>query len=323
VAREFGLSLHAAHLHHGLRGAEADRDLEFVRRLCRGLGIPLIAARWRTPDRMKKRGLRGDAGLRTLRREFLRAAARRAGARAIATAHTADDQLETVLMRLLRGSGLQGLGGMRPRHGVWLKPLLGVTRRDLERDLRAAGQRWREDRSNRSAAHLRNRIRNIAIPALLGALEPTGSGSRHRSRGADARDRLARRVGDSARQIRDARLAIESRARAVIVRNARIGRNRVTISAHALSASPAAVERAALRQLWLRVAPRDEGMTHARLEALRALTRTARDGARLDLARDRTARIDDGRLVIGLGAAARAPGRAARRNGKLPRLGLA
>ena len=106
---DLGLRLHAAHLHHGLRGAEADADLEFVRALCERLGVPLTAARWDTRARLRRRGLSGQAGLRTLRREFLLAAARRAGAHAIVTAHTADDQLETLLMRLARGAGLSGL----------------------------------------------------------------------------------------------------------------------------------------------------------------------------------------------------------------------
>src|SRR5262252_8587173 len=92
LAREFGLAVRAAHLHHGLRGAAADADLAHVRGLCERFEIPLEAARWDCAARMRRRGLRGEAGLRVLRREFLLVAARRARATAIATAHTADDQ---------------------------------------------------------------------------------------------------------------------------------------------------------------------------------------------------------------------------------------
>ena len=113
LARESGLVIRAGHLHHGLRGAEADSDLVHVRELCERLQIPLAAARWDCTARMRRRGLRGEAGLRVLRREFLLAAARRTGASAIATAHTADDQLETLLMRLARGTGFTGMAGMR------------------------------------------------------------------------------------------------------------------------------------------------------------------------------------------------------------------
>jgi tRNA(Ile)-lysidine synthase len=171
LAHALGLELHAAHLHHGLRGADADRDLAFVRALCRRLRIPLA---WRRIDAragMARRRLSGQDGLRRLRREFLRAEAARAGAAAIATAHQADDQLETLLMRLARGTGASGLGGIPPRRGLWIRPLLQATRADVEHDLRVAGQPWREDRSNRDPAYLRNRLRHRAIPALVAAIE--------------------------------------------------------------------------------------------------------------------------------------------------------
>ena len=167
VAGEFGLALTAAHLHHGLRGADADADLAHVRALCERLDVPLLAARWDCRARMRREGLSGEDGLRRLRRRFLLAAAHRAGAAAIATAHTADDQLETVLMRLARGTGLAGLGGMRPRHGCWLKPLLEATRVDAEHDLSGARIAWREDASNAERTWLRNRVRLDVVPALL------------------------------------------------------------------------------------------------------------------------------------------------------------
>jgi tRNA(Ile)-lysidine synthase len=176
VAHEFDLPLVAAHLHHGLRGAEADGDLAHVRAACRRLDVPLVAARWDCRARMRREGLSGEAGLRALRRRFLLGAAKRAGAVAIATAHTADDQLETVLMRLARGTGLAGLGGMRARHGAWIKPLLEATRLDAERDLRAAGLAWREDTSNASRAWLRNRVRLDVVPALVAAAHGAAAG---------------------------------------------------------------------------------------------------------------------------------------------------
>src|SRR5262249_12474633 len=168
IAREFGIELAAAHLHHGLRGRAADRDVGFVRDLCARLGIGLDAARWDTRERMRRRGLSGQSGLRQLRREFLLAAADRAGAQAIATAHNADDQLETLLLRLVRGTGLRGLGAMSPRTGRWIRPLLEASRADIEADLRVIGQSWREDGSNRDLGYARNRVRHEVVPRLAG-----------------------------------------------------------------------------------------------------------------------------------------------------------
>ena len=314
LAPALGLELHAAHLHHGLRGAAADRDLAFVTALCRRLGVRLTAQRMNARAAMRRRGLSGHDGLRVLRREFLREAARAAGAAWIATAHTADDQLETVLMRLLRGTGLRGLGGMRPRRGPWLKPMLELTRRDLEADLRARGQRWRSDRSNRDPRYFRSRIRHGVIPALLSALRG-GQGTR-----ADARAGLARRVGSAARDLREADAVVERRARRLIVRAGRRERARSAIALAALGRAPAAVQRSVVRTLWREVAPRDRGLTHAHLGSLRAIVARPREGARVDLASGRSARITGGELVIARTRARdprRADGRRAARDGKL------
>src|SRR4029079_480923 len=106
IAREFDLRLHAAHLHHGVRGATADADARTVSSLCADLGVPLTAARIRR-ERLGSRRLPSEEALRGFRRRFLLATARRTGAAAIATAHTADDQLETLLFHLARGAGLR------------------------------------------------------------------------------------------------------------------------------------------------------------------------------------------------------------------------
>ena len=175
VAREFELTLHAAHLHHGLRGRDADVDRTHVRELCECLRVPLTDARIAARARMSTRGLSGEAGLRTLRREWLLRVAKRVHAAAIATAHTADDQLETLLLRLARGTGLTGAAGMRARHGMFVKPLLHATRHDVERDLKQHGIPWREDASNATRAFARNRVRHDVVPALLAAVLPEGA----------------------------------------------------------------------------------------------------------------------------------------------------
>src|SRR5207245_5453005 len=132
---------------------------------------------------------------------------------AIATAHTADDQLETLLLRLMRGSGLAGLGGIHPRRGGWIRPLLAAARAEVEADLRRAGQAWREDSSNQDPRYARSRVRHDVIPAMLRAMDPAGAariqGHVHDAtspieRTQSPRAGLARRVAAAARELRGA-----------------------------------------------------------------------------------------------------------------------
>jgi tRNA(Ile)-lysidine synthase len=298
VAPEFGLELRAAHLHHGLRGADADADLAFVRRMCARLGVPLDAARCDARALMKRRGLAGENGLRILRRRFLRAAARRSNVAAIATAHTADDQLETVLMRLLRGAGLRGMGGMRERQGIWLKPLLDATRLEVETDLRRARIEWREDASNHDPAWTRNRIRHHAIPELLEALEPARTGTAPaRAAGGDApaarvvaepdrspaRAALARRVAFAAREVRDAERALRAWLATSRPALCRIQDGIATLETGRLRAFPIAARRMALRAAFARVAPPGVGLTRRHVAALCSLSGATRTQGRVDL----------------------------------------
>jgi tRNA(Ile)-lysidine synthetase-like protein len=241
LAREFSLSLRAAHLHHGLRGADADADLLHVRELCERFHMPLEAARWDCAARMRRRGTRGEAGLRELRREFLLSAARRAGATAIATAHTADDQLETLLMRLTRGTGLAGAAGMRARHGVWLKPLLLATRSDIEGDLHQHRLSWREDRSNASPDFTRNRVRHGAVPALLDAIGlPAAPASERRAR-------LAQRVAVLANELADAHRLLARAAARALERVSAETPGGIVFDAAGLALLPVSLRRLALR----------------------------------------------------------------------------
>ncbi len=300
IAREFGLELAAAHLHHGLRGTEADRDLEFVRALCARLGIPLQAARWDCRLRMRRAGLTGEDGLRRLRRRFLLAAARRASAIAIATAHTADDQLETVLMRLARGTGLAGLGGMRERHGAWIKPLLGATRLDIERDLRANSLAWGEDSSNETRLWLRNRVRLAAVPALLAAIAPARATTP--ARADEARAALARRVAGAAADARAADRLVGRMANRVLARN--VGRSPASLDARGWAKRPAALRQALLARLWREAAPGSSGLPRRHREALDALLASGRRRADLTLPGGGRAILVRGMLSLHPGAPA-------------------
>jgi tRNA(Ile)-lysidine synthase len=186
VARraELGLVLHAAHLHHGLRGAEADGDLEFCRELAATLRLPFHEARVDTVREAAanpKSGKSAETGkaaesieeaARRLRYAWFRKLLASGEVDAIATAHTLDDQAETVLAKFLRGTWTEGLAGIAPRlktpEGEIMRPLLAATHSEIESYLRELGQDWREDSSNRDLSFTRNRIRHELLPLLEG-----------------------------------------------------------------------------------------------------------------------------------------------------------
>lgn len=176
--RRDGLVLHVAHLHHGLRGTEADEDLEFVRALAGELGLPFHEARVDTAAAAKAHAESGkpaesiEEAARRLRYAWFRRLLAGGEVDAVATAHTLDDQAETVLGKFLRGAWTEGLSGIHPQvifaKGWILRPLLGATRAEVEGYLQALGQAWREDSSNRDGAYTRNRIRHELLPLLQG-----------------------------------------------------------------------------------------------------------------------------------------------------------
>lgn len=176
LAPRLALGLTVAHLDHRIRGGAAEADAAFVSALCKCLGVPCVTGRADVPRRARRRGISLEMAAREARYDFLIKTARRAGAQAIVTAHTADDVAETVLLKLARGAGARGLSGV-PRRTVRggvpvVRPMLAVPRREIERFLRAANQAWREDATNRDVSFLRNRVRHEIMPLLEARLNP-------------------------------------------------------------------------------------------------------------------------------------------------------
>ena len=152
------ITLEAAHFNHRLRGEESDADEAFVKELCGRYDIPLHLGSGRILP--GKKGL--EAAAREARYAFLRSLPGK-----IATAHTADDNAETVLLHLVRGTGLKGLGGISPMNGNVIRPMLTVTRREVEAFLSEYALPHREDSTNATDLFLRNRIRRNVMPLLL------------------------------------------------------------------------------------------------------------------------------------------------------------
>lgn len=172
LKEEYDLALYIAHLHHGFRGSEADEDVRFVQAMGESLGIPVHIEYADIPSYIKEAGLSKQAGAREVRYRFFHRVAGETGADRIALGHTADDQVETFLMRLLRGSGSPGLSGIPPVREKIIRPLIDIHREEIRQFLSERDIRYRIDSSNLSPVYLRNKIRLELIPYLLKEFNP-------------------------------------------------------------------------------------------------------------------------------------------------------
>jgi tRNA(Ile)-lysidine synthase len=167
VLHALGFRPGIGHVNHGLRGPDSDEDERFVAGLAAGLGVPFFSTRIRAGE------LTGnlEAASRERRRAFLDEV-RQSGFRRVALAHSRDDRAETLLLNLLRGSGLEGLVAMEPVNDWLIRPLIETTRGEIEAYLQAIGQSWREDLTNQDLRFARNRIRHQVLPDLASGFNP-------------------------------------------------------------------------------------------------------------------------------------------------------
>ncbi len=161
LQNELGISLTAAHLHHGIRGAEADDDLAFCEALCRELKIPLVAERKDIPALCKQTGEGEEECGRRVRYEFFHSIE---NMDKIATAHTANDNAETLLLHLSRGAGLQGMRGILPKRGKVIRPLIDCTRKQVETFCKEQNLPFATDSTNKDTRYRRNFIRHKILP---------------------------------------------------------------------------------------------------------------------------------------------------------------
>lgn len=176
------IEVFAAHYEHGVRGEESRRDAAFVEELCGKLGVECTVGHGDVPAYAEKRGISLETGARELRYEFLESTAYRLSCGKIATAHNADDNAETVLFNLTRGSGSRGLAGIPPVRGKFIRPLLGTTRREIEDYLSRNGLPHVEDSTNASDEYTRNLIRHRVKP-VLEQINPSFAGNVTRASG--------------------------------------------------------------------------------------------------------------------------------------------
>ena len=301
---ELGLVLHVAHLHHGLRGEEADAELEFARALAGELGLAFHEARVDTESEANADSEAGKGGetieeaARRLRYGWFRRLMASGAVEAVATAHTLDDQAETVLAKFLRGAWTEGFSGIHPviefPEGRILRPLLSATRADVEIYLQDLGQVWREDSSNRHLSFTRNRIRHELLPLL------EGWNPRLREHLAQmaalARDEEAWWQGEMARL--GPQLLLPGRP---VLGGGRAASEGLAVDVTRLATLAPAVQRRLLRYAaeQLGAAP-----DFASTEGMRTLALTGRAGQRLELAQGLQAERTPRELRLAVGAAA-------------------
>ena len=289
-------TLVAAHYNHHLRGAESDRDEAFVKRWVEdwcgpdpAAGQPplpavrLITGGGDVSGEAKRLGLGLEETARRMRYAFLEEAARAVGADRIATAHTADDNAETVLLHLIRGSGLQGLTGIRPRQGRLVRPLLTTTRREIEDYLELYHIPHVEDSTNQDDAYTRNQVRHQVIP-LLDEINPW----------------FVPRMADTIRYLRSDNDYLSAQAAAVARRARPAGDGGLSISSALLASQPDPIAVRIVSCLLGRLGEFQFRAAH--LTAVVALSRSPAPSGAVSLPHSLTARRVYGELILVRGA---------------------
>ncbi len=248
-----GLRLHVAHIHHGLRGRAADRDAAFViaEAARRGLGASLC----RLDPAERRRGDSVQAWARAARYQCLERVAESVRAPRIAVAHTQDDQAETVLLHLLRGTGPRGLGGIPPTRHLIVRPLLSVSRADVEAYAATRHLAFRQDASNASDVYRRNRIRHHLLPLLAKEFNP----------------RIIQSLADLATLLRQDDAALTVQAATLLAASSRERGPTICLAVSALGSAPPAVARRVFLEAFRRASLGEHGLTRRHAHALQRL----------------------------------------------------
>ena len=166
LSQEWDFALELLHVNHQIRGEEAERDEAFCRTFAAQQGLKLHVCSGDVPKMGQEQKCSLEEAARKYRYQCIEELVEREGFDRVAVAHHQDDQAETVLFQMLRGSGVRGMGGMRPQHGIYIRPLLFLWHRDIVRELGQCGQSWCEDSTNQEEDCSRNKIRLTILPML-------------------------------------------------------------------------------------------------------------------------------------------------------------
>ncbi len=279
AARKPGMTVVAAHLDHALR-KDSRADAQFCEELCDHLKVRLRSGRSRpTAAALREGGL--EEAARLTRYSFLRRVAREEHASAIVLGHTLDDQAETVLMRLVRGSGALGLSAMKPWDGELLRPLLDSRRDAVMAHLKASRLPYRLDPSNTDTAFMRNRVRHELIPLLEAKFNPN----------------IAEALGRTARTLAEEHSALREVAAQLLDRAAASSVEGTAFELSVLKSAPEGLGKTALREALRRFGGlRSVSFIH--IDRLWGLVNQGRGGSSLPLPGSRLGAVSRGRLIL-------------------------
>jgi tRNA(Ile)-lysidine synthase len=261
------LTLAVAHVNHQLRGEEARRDAAFVERQAMRFGLPLYQTQVDVKAFQRTSGLSPQHAARQLRYAFLSSLQPKMDATHIALGHTADDQAETLLIRLLRGGGLAGLAGIPAIRPPFVRPLIAMSRHAILAYLRAEGIPWVTDSSNAHRTYLRNRIRLDLLPTLQ-----------------EYNPQVIKRLNELADMLRADNVVLEEQTDALVKRAVHWpSRKKAMIQSDTYNAAPLALQRRLLRRLVDILRPSAHTASFQHVEALRQLIHAGTVGKRLTL----------------------------------------
>jgi len=275
LAPELRLTLTVAHLNHRIRGAEADQDEEFVRRMSASLALPFLSETIDVRRQAKAAKQNLEESARRIRYDFLNRAAHRAGAQKIAVGHNLNDQAETVIFRFIRGSGIEGLSAIHPVvRGIVIRPLLECSRSSILEYLKQREAAFREDASNLNFQHARNRIRRELIPYLEQHFNP----------------QLIETLAREALLARETSSFLESRGKELF--NALHFRSDESLSINiaALLRMHSILQKQVLREALRECLGSLRGVTSRHVESILSLCRSGQSGSRIQLPHGCTAR---------------------------------
>ncbi len=265
----YDIKLYVFHIDHMFRGEESARDADAVEAFASNLDLPFKRVQVNVPAILRETDASPQDVARRVRLENLEAYADEVGADRIAMGHTADDQVETFLMRVIQGAGLTGLGGMSPAPGRIIRPLILVWRKEVEEYARRMNLETRMDSSNLNQVYLRNHIRMRLIPYLASEF------------GKGVKDVILREVESLAAD----REYMETKVNEAFEQAGRVSETEVRIDAARLSDLPSSLQRGVLREAWCRLLPRDTSPSWQNIADVIDKVMGGASGARIDLPR--------------------------------------